>query len=446
MVVAAVAAFIVAVLVVVGINQRNAAQNKVVSVNSNTPIESGLAAKTGSPSDMWYNDKPDGLPVATPEPKRNAPNGQLTRTRPPASASLDGPLDANGKAVPASTYADAGTPIPVQQVQPAPVYQVPPSSNMVPPINEGQAPVSGYAQNAPQQVANTGVNPNFASNNGSPNSGQLSVPINGQSSSTQVSQPAQQQQPVPIQGQPQQSIADGAVASGASGNSADPRIALETAGGQSKHKEFIATLRHPPVSVYLIQAGTIIPASLITGIDSNIPGDVFAQVRSDVYDSPTGHHLLIPYGSRVAGTHDNQISNGQTRLPVIWTRIILPNGDSKDIDELLSADARGYGGLAGHLDTHAGQILRNTILVSLLGAGLQLSQPQQSATVGGSPSAGQTIAGSVGQSLGQTAQQLIQKTSSLPNNIRIPEKYEFNIIVNRDMDLVKDYDRKSDRL
>jgi type IV secretion system protein VirB10 len=102
-----------------------------------------------------------------------------------------------------------------------------------------------------------------------------------------------------------------------------------------------------PPSPYVLQAGAVIPAALLTGIRSDLPGQVTAQVTENVYDSPTGKICLIPQGARLVGQYDAQIAFGQTRALLIWTRLILPNGRSIVLERQPGADAEGYGGLAG---------------------------------------------------------------------------------------------------
>jgi type IV secretory pathway VirB10-like protein len=83
-----------------------------------------------------------------------------------------------------------------------------------------------------------------------------------------------------------------------------------------------------PASRYIVQAGAVIAAALITGIRSDLPGQVTAQVTENVYDSPTGQFLLIPQGSKLIGAYDSQVSFGQDRVLLVWTRLIMPNGRS----------------------------------------------------------------------------------------------------------------------
>ena len=92
----------------------------------------------------------------------------------------------------------------------------------------------------------------------------------------------------------------------------------------------------------MVQAGAVIPAALVTGLRSDLPGQITAQVTSNVYDSPTGRFLLIPQGARLIGEYDSRVAFGQSRVLLAWTRLILPNGRSIVLERQPGADAAGY--------------------------------------------------------------------------------------------------------
>lgn len=129
----------------------------------------------------------------------------------------------------------------------------------------------------------------------------------------------------------------------------------------------------PPVSPYTLSAGTVIAASLITGLRSDLPGMVIAQVTENTYDTATGRYLLLPQGARLIGTYDSVVAYGQKRALVVWQRIILPDGSSIQIDNEPAADTAGYAGLSDKVDAHTWQLLKGVALSSLLGVGTQLS-------------------------------------------------------------------------
>ena len=120
-------------------------------------------------------------------------------------------------------------------------------------------------------------------------------------------------------------------------------------------------------------AGTIIAASLVSGLNSDLPGFVIAQVTEHVYDSVSGRHLLIPQGSRLLGKYDNVVAFGQERALVVWQRIILPDGSSVVIDNLPATDTGGYAGLADQVDLHTWKLLKGVALATVLGVGSELA-------------------------------------------------------------------------
>jgi type IV secretion system protein TrbI len=128
-----------------------------------------------------------------------------------------------------------------------------------------------------------------------------------------------------------------------------------------------------PASPYQLMAGTVIAASLISGLNSDLPGFVIAQVTEHVYDSASGRFLLIPQGSRLIGRYDNVVAFGQERALVIWQRLILPNGSSVVIDNLPATDTAGYAGLADEIDLHTFKLLQGVALATVLGIGSQLA-------------------------------------------------------------------------
>jgi type IV secretion system protein VirB10 len=131
-------------------------------------------------------------------------------------------------------------------------------------------------------------------------------------------------------------------------------------------------LRAAP-SRWTLTAGTIIPASLITGLNSDLPGTVFAQVTENVRDSATGRVVLIPQGARLIGSYDSVIAFGQRRALLVWQRIVLPDGSSVRLDNVPATDLSGYAGVADRVDFHTWRLLKGIALSTLLGVGTELS-------------------------------------------------------------------------
>lgn len=128
-----------------------------------------------------------------------------------------------------------------------------------------------------------------------------------------------------------------------------------------------------PASPWTLHAGTVIAASLITGLNSDLPGLVTAQVTQNTYDSVTGRTLLVPQGSRLIGSYDSVVAYGQSRALVVWQRIILPDGSSIRIDNVPATDTQGYAGLSDRIDRHTWQLLKGVTLSTLLGVATELS-------------------------------------------------------------------------
>lgn len=129
----------------------------------------------------------------------------------------------------------------------------------------------------------------------------------------------------------------------------------------------------PVPSPYVVQAGSVIPAALITGLRSDLPGQVTAQVTQNIYDSPTGRTLLVPQGARLIGQYDAEVSFRQSRALLIWTRLILPDGRSLVLERQPAADAQGRTGLQDRVDRHWGQLFRAAAISTLLGVGTELA-------------------------------------------------------------------------
>jgi type IV secretion system protein VirB10 len=127
-----------------------------------------------------------------------------------------------------------------------------------------------------------------------------------------------------------------------------------------------------PASPYQLMAGTVIAASLVSGLNSDLPGFVIAQVTENIFDTVSGRFLLIPQGSRLIGKYDNVVAFGQERALVVWQRIILPDGSSVVIDNLPATDTGGYAGLADQVDLHTWQLLKGVALATVLGVGSEL--------------------------------------------------------------------------
>jgi len=191
-----------------------------------------------------------------------------------------------------------------------------------------------------------------------------------------------------------------------------------------------------------IMAGTVIPAVLQTGINSDLPGTIIAKVRRSIYDSITGQDILIPQGSSLIGLYSSQIAYGQERVLMVWSRVIFPDGQSLNLEGMPGADLSGYAGLTDEVNNHYFRIFSAAILMSLFTAGIEASQ---SGTGWGNTSnqtgfnAGQIVSGALGLQLGQAGLALMQKNLNIQPTIEIRPGCEFNVLVTRDIPFRKPY-------
>ncbi len=182
----------------------------------------------------------------------------------------------------------------------------------------------------------------------------------------------------------------------------------------------------PPANPFLLQAGVVIPAALMTGIRSDLPGQVTAQVTQAVYDSPTGSLLLIPQGARLIGTYDAEIGTGQSRILLVWTRLILPGGRSIILERLPGADRQGYAGVEDRVDDHWGRVFRAAGLATLIGVGLEAGSD-------GDDAIADAIRDSARQTVGRTGEQIVQRQLDVTPTLTIRPGTPVNVIVTRDL-------------
>ncbi|MDN5005509.1 TrbI/VirB10 family protein [Bradyrhizobium sp. GCM10027634] len=186
-----------------------------------------------------------------------------------------------------------------------------------------------------------------------------------------------------------------------------------------------------PASPNIVQAGTIIPGALITGIRSDLPGQITAQVTENVSDSPTGRLLLIPQGARLIGVYDSQVAFGQSRVLLVWTRLIMPNGRSIVLERLPGADAAGYSGLEDEVDNHWGELFKAAALSTLLAVGTELGAGSD--TNSNDSAIIQALRHGAGDSLNQTGQQVVRRSLNIQPTLTIRPGFPIRVIVNRDL-------------
>ncbi|WP_426116083.1 TrbI/VirB10 family protein [Massilia sp. PWRC2] len=193
-----------------------------------------------------------------------------------------------------------------------------------------------------------------------------------------------------------------------------------------------------PRSRYELRAGFVVPAILISGINSELPGQIMAQVSQDVYDTPLGQYKLIPQGARLIGSYANEVAYGQSRILIAWQRIIFPDGKAMDIGAMPGADSAGYAGFKDQVNNHYVRLFSSAFLMSGVTAGIALSQPEAGNPYA-RPTASSALSEALGQQLGQVTAQLIAKNLNIAPTLEIRPGYRFNVIVVKDMTFTKPY-------
>ncbi|WP_166143241.1 TrbI/VirB10 family protein [Methylosinus sp. RM1] len=182
-----------------------------------------------------------------------------------------------------------------------------------------------------------------------------------------------------------------------------------------------------PASPYVVQAGTVIPAALITGLRSDLPGQITAQVTEAVYDNPTGKFLLIPQGAKLIGQYDSSVAYGQRRVLLAWTRLIMPNGTSIVLERQPGSDAAGYAGLEDEVDNHWDMLIKGAALSTLLSIGAEAG------TTGSESSLIQAIRRGGSNSASQTGQLLVQRQLNVQPTLTIRPGFPVRVLVTRDL-------------
>ena len=182
----------------------------------------------------------------------------------------------------------------------------------------------------------------------------------------------------------------------------------------------------PPASPYVLQAGSVIPAALITGIRSDLPGQITAQVTQHIYDSPTGSMLLIPQGTRIIGEYSNDVGFGQRRILLVWNRLIFPNGRSIVLERQPGADTQGYAGLEDGVDYHWWDLAKAAALSTLLGVGAELAADDNDRLIS-------AIRGGAQDTINDAGQQIVRRQLNIAPTLTIRPGFPVRVVVTRDL-------------
>lgn len=229
------------------------------------------------------------------------------------------------------------------------------------------------------------------------------------------------------------------------GKSAGSAKTLSQVMGKYKQKHSWA-LNHQietPKTPFVLRAGALIPATLITGINSQLPGMVLAQVAENVYDTATGNYVLIPQGAKLIGEYSTSVAYGHDRVMVAWKRITFPDGRTLDIGTMPGVDVSGKSGFVDQVNNHYLKTFGSAILLSTIAGGIaygaSVGSPQSS-SAGGAPVTIQgEMAGQTGNVLGQEVSQVMNKSLDISPTVKIRPGYEFDVLVTKDITLKAPY-------
>ena len=182
----------------------------------------------------------------------------------------------------------------------------------------------------------------------------------------------------------------------------------------------------PPASPFILQAGSVIPAALITGIRSDLPGQITAQVTQHIYDSPTGSMVLIPQGTRIIGEYSNDVGFGDRRVLLVWNRLIFPNGRSIVLERQPGADPQGYAGLEDGVDYHWWDLAKAAGLSTLLAVGAELTMDDDERLI-------QAIRNGAQDTINDAGQQIVQRQLQVAPTLTIRPGFPVRVIVTRDL-------------
>jgi type IV secretion system protein VirB10 len=220
----------------------------------------------------------------------------------------------------------------------------------------------------------------------------------------------------------------------------------QTLGGEERESRWrLNSKLENPNSRYELRAGSVIPGVMVSGISSELPGQIIGQVSQNVYDTATGRFLLIPQGTKLVGIYSSDVSFGQNSVLVAWQRLVFPDGKALDIGSMPGADSAGYGGFRDQVNHHYVRIYGSALLMSGIVAGITYSQnANQSNQIGyNQPTAGNVLSQALGQQLGEVTSQLVSKNLNVSPTIHVRPGYRFNVIVVKDLTFKQPYQQFS---
>jgi type IV secretion system protein VirB10 len=196
----------------------------------------------------------------------------------------------------------------------------------------------------------------------------------------------------------------------------------------------------PPANLCVIRTGSVIPATLVSGINSDLPGQIVGQVAQDVYDTPTGKYLLIPQGSRLVGEYSSQVQYGQSRVFAVWQRVVFPDGKALDLGAMPGSSGAGYAGFRDRVNNHYVRIFGSAVMMSAILAGVEMTQNKQDYTQGSNQQRmADALSESLGRVLGGVMAEMLSKNMSIAPTLEIRPGYRFNVMLVKDLEFKRPY-------
>jgi type IV secretory pathway VirB10-like protein len=185
-----------------------------------------------------------------------------------------------------------------------------------------------------------------------------------------------------------------------------------------------------PVSPYQLMAGTVLPAVLISGINSDLPGHIIAQIRENVFDTVHGRYLLVPQGTKLLGSYDNMVSWGQDKVMLVWSRLIMPDGATIVLDNMPGVDIMGYSGLKDRVNNHYMKIGSAILMSTFLSVGTRRLAGE---VADNNPNFAQEMTSSASADINQAGQKIVTRHLNIPPTLEIRPGFPFNVMVNKDI-------------
>ena len=216
------------------------------------------------------------------------------------------------------------------------------------------------------------------------------------------------------------------------GNSSSPEFSADNNNSKNEPRNWQLTNTLEAPKALTVNTGFVIPATLITGVNSDLPGHLIGQVSQNVYDTATGQHLLIPQGTKLFGIYNSGIMFGQERVMVAWNRLVYPDGRTLDLGQMAGSDMSGYSGFTDQVNNHYWKLFKSAFLLSMVTASVTYTDNKY-VNDKDTTSASSAMAEALGNELGSVTTELIRKHMNVAPTIEIRSGYRFNVIVNKDI-------------